>query len=174
MWGRANLCRVPIALVSLVDDDRQWFKAQCGLDGVTSTGRDLSFCAHAILQQGIFEIPDTLDDPRFADNPLVTGAPFMRYYAGVPLIERGGMPLGTLCVIDRKPRRLIKRQRQQLEDLAASVVGLILMRIRGSELEAFRRSRAENAGACQRLREHTAQFKTLAKRKHRSLRPIIT
>jgi GAF domain-containing protein len=140
----ATLCRVPIALVSLIDENRQWFKSQCGLVGVDSTGRDVSFCAHAILEKGIFEVPDAREDPRFADNPLVTGEPYIRFYAGMPLIEPGGMALGTLCLIDRKPRKLTKAQRLQLADLAQSVVGLILMRIRRSEMEAYRLSLSEN------------------------------
>jgi GAF domain-containing protein len=159
----ATLCRVPIALVSLIDENRQWFKSQCGLPGVSSTGLDVSFCGHAILQNGIFEVPDALEDPRFADNPLVTGEPHVRFYAGMPLIEPGGMPLGTLCVIDRKPRKLTKRQRLQLEDLAQSVVGLILMRIRRSELDEYRLARVENDRACSRLKNHAEQLKRLAK-----------
>jgi GAF domain-containing protein len=158
----ATLCRVPIALVSLIDENRQWFKSQCGLPGVASTGRDVSFCAHAILQNGILEVPDAREDARFADNPLVTGEPHIRFYAGMPLIEPGGMALGTLCVIDRKPRKLTKRQRVQLEDLAQSVVGLILMRIRRSELDAYRLARVENDQACSRLENHAEQLKRLA------------
>jgi GTP-sensing pleiotropic transcriptional regulator CodY len=87
----------------------------------------------------------------------------VRFYAGVPLIEPGGMALGTLCVIDRKPRKLDKRQRLQLEDLAQSVVGLILMRILRSEMNEYRRARAENDQACSRLKNHAEQLKRLAK-----------
>jgi GAF domain-containing protein len=141
----ATICRVPIALVSLVDENRQWFKSQCGLDGVTSTGRDISFCGHAILQNGLFEVPDAREDPRFADNPLVTGEPHIRFYAGMPLIETGGLALGTLCVIDRTPRKLKKTQRLQLEDLAQSVVWLILTRIRRSEMDEYRLALAETS-----------------------------
>lgn len=134
----ATLCRVPIAIVSLVDEKRQWFKSQCGLPGVTSTARDVSFCGHAILGTGIFEVSDAREDPRFADNPLVVGEPYVRFYAGMPLIELGGMALGTLCVIDRKPRTLTATQRRQLQDLAQSVVGLICMRIHRSEIDEYR------------------------------------
>lgn len=108
-------------------------------------------------------MPDARADPRFADNPLVTGEPHVRFYAGVPLIEPGGMALGTLCVIDRRPRKLTKRQRLQLEDLAQSVVGLILMRIRRSELEEYRLARVENDKACSRLKNRAEQLKRLAK-----------
>jgi len=158
----ATVCRVPIALITLIDDERQWFKSQCGMPGVSSTGRNVSFCAHAILQSGLFEIPDAREDVRFADNPLVTGDPHIRFYAGVPLVEPGGMALGTLCVIDRKPRTLTKRQRLQLEDVAQSVVGLILMRLRRSELDEYRQARIDNDEACARLKEHSERLERLA------------
>jgi GAF domain-containing protein len=96
---------VPIVLVTLLDTDRQWFKARIGLDAC-ETGRDMSFCGHAILREEIMVVPDALDDPRFADNPLVTGAPFIRFYAGAPLQLASGERLGTLCLIDRRPRTL--------------------------------------------------------------------
>jgi GAF domain-containing protein len=162
-----TLCRVPIALVSLVDENRQWFKSRCGL-AASSTARDISFCAHAILEQGIFEIPDARKDPRFADNPLVTGEPHVVFYAGVPLIEPGGLPLGTLCVIDRKPRKLTKTQRLQLEDLAQSVVGLILMRIRRSEMDIYRLALAENERLCAELNDHAEQLKATTRTKQRA------
>ena len=96
---------VPIATITLVDTKRQWFKARVGIE-VQQTGRDVSFCSHAILAPQIMVIPDALDDPRFADNPLVTGAPFIRFYAGAPLTLPSGLRLGTLCLIDRRPRTL--------------------------------------------------------------------
>ena len=120
-----NLCDVPIALVSLIDENRQWFKSNCGLTGVTSTGRDVAFCAYAILESKILEIPDATTDPRFATNPLVTGPPHIRFYAGAPLLDPRGLALGTLCVIDTKPRRLTAEQRVNLERLAVAVAGLI-------------------------------------------------
>lgn len=96
---------VPIALLSLVDEERQWFKARVGVD-VCETGRDVSFCAHAIHAPETMVVPDALLDPRFADNPLVTGAPFVRFYAGAPLEPKPGLRIGTLCLIDTKPRQL--------------------------------------------------------------------
>jgi diguanylate cyclase (GGDEF)-like protein len=111
---------VPIALVSLVDDDRQWFKSCVGLS-ISSTPRRVSFCGHAILGNEIFIIPDTKEDERFADNPLVVGEPHIRFYAGCPLRALNGHKLGTLCIIDREPRTLDEEDRQALSDLAAMV-----------------------------------------------------
>ncbi|WP_090315164.1 GAF domain-containing protein [Duganella sp. CF517] len=96
---------MPIALLTLVDHNRQWFKARVGLD-VCETGRDVSFCGHAILQQDIFVIPDARADLRFADNPLVTAAPNVIFYAGAPLHAPSGHAIGTLCLIDHRPRVL--------------------------------------------------------------------
>lgn len=116
---------VPIALVSLVDEQRQWFKSSQGLDAC-ETGRDISFCGHAILGQEIFEVCDASKDPRFADNPLVTGAPHIRFYAGAPLITGDGYGLGTLCIIDSQPRQLDADERRALRDLADIVVSEML------------------------------------------------
>ncbi len=117
-WLAAQLCSVSIALVSLVDANRQWFKARYGLD-VQQTARSVSFCAHTIEQDSLLEIVDALQDPRFADNPLVTGAPHIRFYAGAPLVTTDGHRLGTLCVIDTRPRELDATQREALQRLAA-------------------------------------------------------
>lgn len=117
----ALVCNTPIALVSLVDENRQWFKARCGIEAA-ETGRDESFCAHAILGDSIFEVPNTLEDDRFADNPLVTQAPEIRFYAGAPLLGSTGHNYGTLCVIDTQPGELSDTQRAALTRMARLVV----------------------------------------------------
>jgi len=141
----ALACGVPISLVSLVDSDRQWFKAQVGLPGVGATPRSEAFCAHAILGEGVFEVPDAQADARFADNPLVTGASGIRFYAGVPLRLSDGATVGTLCVIDRVPRQLSAQQRELLRLLAVAAV---------QALEWRRMARAFQASE--------AQFRTLS------------
>jgi diguanylate cyclase (GGDEF)-like protein/PAS domain S-box-containing protein len=116
----ASLFSVPIALISLIDSDRQWFKAKCGTD-VDGTSRDVALCAYTILSDKALIIEDATKDPRFAQNPLVTGKPGIRFYAGVPLILRPGIRLGTLCLIDTVPRTLSLQQREQLHNLARIV-----------------------------------------------------
>jgi GAF domain-containing protein len=116
------ICGTPMAVVSLVDEDRQWFKAKVGTD-VAETSRDVAFCAHAILEPDeIFVVPDALDDSRFATNPRVRGEPHIRFYAGAPLVSPEGMPLGTLCVFDQVPRTLSAAQSRALGALAREVV----------------------------------------------------
>lgn len=112
-----ELFEVPVATVSLIDADRQWFKAQRGLD-VAETARDISFCGHAILEQDVFHIPDAQADARFADNPLVAGAPHIRFYAGCPITVPGGLAIGTLCVLDYRPRQVSTERLMALRDLA--------------------------------------------------------
>jgi len=115
-----RLFDVPIALVSLVDEDRQWFKSRQGLD-VTETPRAFSFCAHAIAGDEVFQVVDAGTDIRFADNPLVLGDPNIRFYAGAPITAPDGSKLGTLCVIDRQPRQFSEDDVQALEALAEMV-----------------------------------------------------
>jgi phosphoribosyl 1,2-cyclic phosphodiesterase/DNA-binding response OmpR family regulator len=116
----AEAFQVPIALVSLVDENRQWFKSCVGLDA-SETSREVAFCAHAILERDLLVVPDAHADARFADNPLVTGAPHVRFYAGVPLRVGGATPIGTLCLIDTRPRVLEARQLELLRSLGAMV-----------------------------------------------------
>ncbi|MFZ4403635.1 MAG: GAF domain-containing sensor histidine kinase [Pseudobdellovibrionaceae bacterium] len=117
----AAICQTPIALVSLIDSDRQWFKSKKGL-AATETSRDVSFCGHAIHQKEIFVVENALHDPRFADNPLVTSAPNVVFYAGAPLINHEGHGIGTLCVIDHVPKKLNPTQLQALDALARMVM----------------------------------------------------
>jgi PAS domain S-box-containing protein len=112
----AQICNAPISLVSLVDERRQWFLSRFGLD-VRETAREHAFCAHALGQTDLFEVPDAALDPRFMRNPLVTGAPGIRFYAGMPLTNEDGHALGTLCVIDRRPRTLTSAERGALRAL---------------------------------------------------------
>lgn len=127
----AEICGVPIALVSLVDRDRQWFKSVYGLPGVTQTSRDASFCAHSVADRQPLEVPDTHKDERFRSNPLVVGQPNIRFYAGYPLDDGAGHLLGTLCVIDRQPRRLDAHQWKMLAHLAKAVESMFDWRRRG-------------------------------------------
>lgn len=133
----------PIALISLIDADRQWFKSNVGLPGLGETPRESSFCAHAILGSGLLEVADAQRDPRFADNPLVTGAPDIRCYAGAPITLHDGMRIGTLCVIDREPGTLDDRQRRAMKQLArAAAEALELRRYATSEHVAQQRESA--------------------------------
>ncbi len=129
----ACVCEAPIALISLVDVSRQWFKACVGLDA-SETARSVSFCSHAILQPGVFIVPDTLNDPRFADNPLVIGPPHIRFYAGAPLFTAEGFGLGSLCVIDTKPRALSEAQLKALQIMRNHVLRLFDVRLKVREL----------------------------------------
>ena len=111
---------MPIALVSLVDSERQWFKSRVGLD-VCETPRSLAFCSHAVALDDMLVVEDTHQDERFAGHGLVLGAPFIRFYAGQPVHSLDGQPLGTLCVIDTRPRRFGEAERRMLRDLARMV-----------------------------------------------------
>jgi len=141
----AQICGVPVALISLVDEKRQWFKARVGLDA-TETPRDISFCGHVVESSATLVVGDAAQDERFADNPLVSGDPRIRFYAGAPLRDAAGHSLGTLCVIDRAPRELRPQQLEQLESLSRLVVALLEQRI-----EVKKRAAAQEALAAARL-----------------------
>lgn len=130
----SHICGTPIALVSLVDAHRQWFKSRVGL-AAAETPRDVAFCAHTILGDGMMVVQDAFEDERFHDNPLVTGAPHVRFYAGAPLKARDGHALGTLCIIDHVPRRLSDSQHGALARLGRQVEAQLQLRLRLREAE---------------------------------------
>lgn len=130
----AGICDVPIALISLIDSERQFLKSHLGLDTDT-VSRELGFCPHAILDNGLTVIPDAAEDERFYDNPLVTDGPKVRFYAGAPLTFPGDVRVGTLCIVDRKPRQLSEEQLRSLEILANQVVSLLTLRRTIRQLE---------------------------------------
>jgi len=155
----ALVCGVPVCLISLVDADRQWFKANVGLPGTRQTPREQAFCAHAILDKSILEVPDASLDPRFLDNPLVTCAPNIRFYAGAPLRLRSGESVGALCVIDWEPRQLDARQRDVLAQLALAASRALEGR---RALAAERRLLDAQAQAGALLRQSEARFRALS------------
>ncbi|MFD2739901.1 histidine kinase dimerization/phosphoacceptor domain -containing protein [Sulfitobacter aestuarii] len=133
----SKICEVPVSLISLVDDDRQWFKARVGFEP-HETPLDQSVCSHAILEDSLFEISDMSADPRTSDNTLHTGDPHVEFYAGARLIAPNGMPIGTLCVLDTKPRKLTEFQREALRTLSKQVVTELELRKRIKHEEQLR------------------------------------
>ena len=121
------VCKTPIALISLVDEDRQWFKSKVGIS-LAETSRDIAFCATAIQQSDVFVVPDALNDERFRNNPLVVSEPNVRFYAGAPLIDADGHALGTICVLDRIPREFLPDQQTALKALSRLVLAQLEFR----------------------------------------------
>ena len=148
----AHICMTPVALVTFVDSDRQWFKSRVGFS-LRETSRDFSFCAHAILQPGPLVVRDALDDVRFKDNPLVLEAPYIRFYAGAPLTSAEGFKLGTLCVIDSVPRELRPDQIESLRMLGNLAMALL----------DLRRTAASLAGALQERKKRVEELEASAR-----------
>src|SRR6266404_2160375 len=145
----SQICGTPVALITIIDSDRQWFKSKVGID-IPETPRDVSFCAHAILDEsGLFVVEDATEDQRFSSNPFVTSEPHVRFYAGARFLSFNGLPLGTLCVVDQKPRHLSKEQRAALAALARQVEHQLELRRNLIELKQSleARGRAERVQA---------------------------
>ncbi|GAB3702497.1 hypothetical protein GCM10027592_31980 [Spirosoma flavus] len=135
----SEICQTPISLISLIDDKRQWFKSNRGLD-IRETPREFAFCTHGILNPyEILIVPDSREDERFTGNPLVEGEPHVIFYAGVPLVNEDGYPLGSLCVIDNEPKELTQRQLALLKILGRQVVHLLELRRKNKALEVLKK-----------------------------------
>jgi anti-sigma regulatory factor (Ser/Thr protein kinase) len=161
----SEICGTPIALITLIDENRQWIKARVGVE-VRETSREVAFCDHAIRQHGLFVIPDAARDARFRDNPFVVSDPKIRFYTGAPLVTPEGHALGTLCVLDREPRELTGRQHEALEALRRQVMAQLELR---RNLDELQRALAER----DRAEEEREQL-LLEMRKLAGLLPVST
>lgn len=150
----ADICEAPVAVLNFIDAERQWFKAEVGL-GIRTTPLDTSLCSHVILEQSFVEIPDTLADPRMSDNPLCLAENGFRFYAGAPLLSEGGLPLGTLCILDRRPRTLTEFQRRGVTILANRVMAELNLRL------ALRRERVLRREIDHRVRNSLASISAI-------------
>jgi GAF domain-containing protein len=146
----ATICGTPISVISLVDEDRQWFKSKNGI-AASQTPREHAFCAHAIMSSELFVVPDASKDPRFATNPLVLGEPRVRFYAGAPLTAPNGHHLGALCVIDRAPRQLAGHQLEALRILSRQVMAQVILGKNLHDLKAALKGREEVEHDMERL-----------------------
>jgi anti-sigma regulatory factor (Ser/Thr protein kinase) len=146
----SQICGTPMALITLLDEERQWFKSRLGISA-TETARSIAFCEYAIREDDLFVIPDTLADERFRQNPLVVGEPWVRFYAGAPLVTRDGQALGSLCVLDRVPRTLTPEQHASLDALRRQAVAQLELRLNVDELRQALRERDQAEKAQQRL-----------------------
>jgi GAF domain-containing protein len=154
------ICKTPIAAISLVDEDRQWFKSSIGLE-VSQTPREIAFCSTAIQQSDVMVVPDTFQDERFRNNPLVRSDPYIRFYAGAPLINEEGYALGTLCVVDRTPRELAPDQKEALQALSRLVLAQLELR---RNLKLLKEALTERTSAeHEREREITKLQQTLVR-----------
>jgi GAF domain-containing protein len=159
-----HICEAPVALITLVDEKRQWFKARVGTS-VKETERDISFCAHAILHDDLFIVSDASKDPRFKQNPMVTGKMKVRFYAGAPLKSPDGYALGTLCVVDSKPRILRDEQKKSLRILARHVETQLELRRHAKELAEARNNGDRQNAELARAKVEIAKLRTeLAKK----------
>ncbi|MGZ3754139.1 MAG: GAF domain-containing protein [Mucilaginibacter sp.] len=153
----ARICDTPVALITLVDDDTQWFKVSRGID-IDCTDRELAFCNHTIQQDGLMIINNTLEDDRFKHNPMVTGAPHLRFYAGATLTTKDGHAIGSLCVLDFKPRTLDKHQKESLKVLSKQVMNLMEL---NWSLDILQQQHAETNQQKQHIEESEIKLKAM-------------
>ncbi len=167
----ARICEAPIAMITLVDEDRQWFKSKIGVT-ISETSRDISFCAHAIAQPDLFIVPDATKDIRFANNPLVISEPKVRFYAGAPLVTPDGHALGSLCVIDKVPRELRPDQKNAMRVLARHVMTQLELRRRSHDLTRAHEQRDQFVKDLENVRAELADARRQLKNKSPRRTPV--